>query len=168
MLKSDAPCTFPSIILLINHLLKIWGTTFWPSGQGCWKCVYIGKVTSRGRAEIKSIKTAAKSAIFNFSSVIRGHLENVNTLLTSLVTLSKSCTSDFWKMVYQQSYWDRRSRGVWFLVVLAPCIAGILKKSWLFLKMSKTYMFNPVQCNLNILKLYKMFKKGSSFHYRLL
>ncbi len=50
-------------------------------------------------AEIKSIKNAAKSAIFNFSSAIKGHLENVNTLLTSLVTWSKSCPSDFWKMV---------------------------------------------------------------------
>ncbi len=31
--KTDPPCTFPSIILLLDHLSKIWGTTFWPSRQ---------------------------------------------------------------------------------------------------------------------------------------
>ncbi len=47
---------------------------------------------------------------------------------TCIITWSKSCPSDFWKMVSQQTYWAKRARGVWFLVVLAPCIAGILKE----------------------------------------
>ncbi len=47
-------------------------------------------------AELKlKVSKKAKSTILNFSSAIRGHLENVNTLLKSLVTWSKSCPSDF-------------------------------------------------------------------------
>ncbi len=98
--KTDPPCTFPSIILLRDHLSKIWGLTFWPSGQGCQWCVYIFKVTSRGKAEIKNGPICCFLGTFNFSSATRGHLENVKTLLTSLATWSKSCPSVFWKMVY--------------------------------------------------------------------
>ena len=54
--KIRPPCKFPIIILLLNHLSETWGTTFWPSGQGCQKYIYIWKVTSRFRAEIKSIQ----------------------------------------------------------------------------------------------------------------
>ncbi len=37
--KNRPPLYFPSIILLLDHLSKIWGTTFWPSGKGCQKCI---------------------------------------------------------------------------------------------------------------------------------
>ncbi len=48
------------------------------------------KVTSGVRAEIQNMLHFANSAILNFSSVTRGHYENVNTLLASLVTWSSS------------------------------------------------------------------------------
>ncbi len=56
-------------------------------------CVYIWKVTSSGRGKINGIQNTAKLAIF--ISAIRGHLENVNTLLTCLVTWSKNAAQIF-------------------------------------------------------------------------
>ena len=44
---------FPSIILLLDHLSKIFQKTFWASGQGCQKCVYMLKVTFRGKLKFK-------------------------------------------------------------------------------------------------------------------
>ena len=97
-------CRFPSIIQLLNHLLKIWGTTFWPSGQWCQKYVYIWKVTSIV-SELKLkvwYPKSLNSTILNFSPAPKGHLENVNTLLTPLGTWSKSCPSYLGKM---EIYW---------------------------------------------------------------
>ncbi len=87
--KSDPPCTFSSIFQLLNHLSKISMYFFWPSGQRCQKYVNVWKLTSCDRADIHNIHKFANSAILIFSSVSRGHLENVNTLLTSSATWSK-------------------------------------------------------------------------------
>ncbi len=47
--KSDPSLTFCRISLLLDFIVSlsnIWGAFFWPSDQGCHKCVYIFKVTS--------------------------------------------------------------------------------------------------------------------------
>ena len=87
--KSDPPCMLPSIIILLDHLSNIWVTTFWQSGQGCQKCIYIFKVTFSVRAEIQNGRTCCFLDTFNFSSATKGHFSNGNILLTSLATWSK-------------------------------------------------------------------------------
>ncbi len=99
MQKSDPPCTFPSITLLLDHLSKICMIRFWPSDQRCQKYVYIFKVTSNGRAEIQNRRIFEVLHILNFSSATSGHFSNVNILLTSLANWSKKYHTDFWNMV---------------------------------------------------------------------
>ena len=100
--KSNPPCMFPSITLLLDHLSKICITLFWQSGWRCQKYVYIWKVTSSGRTEIQKFKIGKilqSQPFWNFSSATRGHFSNVNILLASLFTWSKKYHTDFWKMV---------------------------------------------------------------------
>ena len=60
----------------LEHLSKIWGTTFWPSGQGCQKHVNFFKVTYL-EAELKLKMT--ESAFLDISN-----FSYANILLTSL------------------------------------------------------------------------------------
>ncbi len=75
--KIGPPYTFPSIILLLDHLSKIRGTTFWPSDQRCQKSVYIFKVTFRGRAEIQNGRICWFFDSFHFSSETRDHFQKL-------------------------------------------------------------------------------------------
>ncbi len=52
-------------------------------------------MSTGSRAEIQNVQNLENPAILNFSSAIRGHLENVNILLTSLITWSKKYHIDF-------------------------------------------------------------------------
>ncbi len=40
-MKKQTPVHISLDNFVTNPSLKMWGTTFWPSGQGCQKCVYI-------------------------------------------------------------------------------------------------------------------------------
>ena len=82
----------PSFANLYDAFLTKWPEMSWV----CWK---IWKMASSGRAENQNIKTTAISAILICSSATRGHFSNLNKLLTSLVTWSKSIIQIFEKIL---------------------------------------------------------------------
>ncbi len=78
---------------------KICMTFFWPSGQICQRCqkyVYIWKVASGSRTEIKNSLFCKVLDILTFSSVTNGCFSNVNIPLTSLTAWSRKGHTDFW------------------------------------------------------------------------
>ncbi len=82
--KITPPCMFPLVPLFARPSFKNLYVLYWPSGQGCQKCVYIFKVTFRGIAEIQN------GWIMNFSSATRDLFSNIGLLLASLLTWSKN------------------------------------------------------------------------------
>ncbi len=71
--KTQPPCMFPLVSLLLDNGQKF-VCTFWPSGQGCQRCVYIFKVAFSGRAEIQNGQICKRSDIMNFSCATRNVL----------------------------------------------------------------------------------------------
>ncbi len=124
MLEDEAQ-TDPNCTHVTFNNSVIWGTTFWPSGQKDVKSVFIfSRWLVEAETKFKSDEFAVFFYTFNF---IRGLFSNVNILLTSLATWSKSCLSDFLLIVQQQNYLGKRARGRgMFLLQLSAYLWGNL------------------------------------------